>query len=154
MKNTVTITTNSAQETQKAAQALAVLVKKAKRTHALVIGLRGNLGSGKTTFAQGFAKGLGITERVLSPTFFIVKQYKLQDTRYKLQTLYHVDCYRLQKPKELLDLGWKEIMQNPKSIVLVEWPDKVKTSIPKDTIWIFFHHKNKKENQRRIFFSA
>jgi len=61
----------------------------------VVIGLQGELGSGKTTFIQGFAKGLGIKEKILSPTFIIYKSYPLPTTNYKL--FYHFDCYRIQK---------------------------------------------------------
>ena len=61
-------------------------------------------------------------------------EYKLQATNYKL--FYHIDCYRLKNPKELLDLEWKKIIQNPNNIVAVEWADRVKSIIPKDALWI------------------
>ncbi|OHA69003.1 MAG: tRNA (adenosine(37)-N6)-threonylcarbamoyltransferase complex ATPase subunit type 1 TsaE [Candidatus Wildermuthbacteria bacterium RIFCSPLOWO2_01_FULL_47_18] len=106
--------------------------------HAAVVSLEGDLGSGKTTFSQGFAKGLGIKQNVTSPTFVIVKPYKIRDTRYKL--FYHIDCYRIHKPKELLDLGWKEILKNPRAIILIEWGDQVRRILPKDSIRIAFSH--------------
>ncbi|MDP2664777.1 MAG: tRNA (adenosine(37)-N6)-threonylcarbamoyltransferase complex ATPase subunit type 1 TsaE [bacterium] len=106
--------------------------------HAVVLSLEGELGSGKTTFSQGFAKGLGIRGRVTSPTFVIVKPYKLQTKNYKL--LYHIDCYRLKKPQELLELGWKDMAANHKAIILMEWGNRVKQILPKHTIRISFSH--------------
>jgi len=105
--------------------------KSKKRT--FVIGLQGELGGGKTTFLQGFAKGLGIKEKILSPTFVILKRFRIKDKNF-----YHIDCYRIQKSKELLDLGFKEIISNPKNIVAVEWADKIKKILPKNTTWIDF----------------
>lgn len=109
---------------------------------AAVLGLIGNLGGGKTTFLRGFAKGLGIKEKVNSPTFIIMRRYKMQDTRYK--NFYHLDCYRLNKPREILDLGWKEIIENPKNIVAVEWAGKMKKIMPQETIWLNFEFVNDK----------
>ena len=106
--------------------------------HAVVLSLEGELGSGKTTFSQGFAKGLGVSARVSSPTFVIVKPYKVRDTKYKL--FYHIDCYRIHKPKELLDLGWRGMVADPKAIVLVEWGNRVRKVLPKHTIHISFSY--------------
>lgn len=106
--------------------------------HAVVVSLEGELGSGKTTFSQGFAKGLGVKERVLSPTFVIVKPYKIRNTRYEV--FYHIDCYRLKKPEELLELGFKEIVENPNAIVLIEWGNRVKRILPKHTVRISFSY--------------
>ena len=64
-----------------------------------VVALIGNLGAGKTTFTQGFARGLGIDDHVISPTFKLVSEYQGD------QMLYHVDCYRLDQPKDFLNIG-------------------------------------------------
>ncbi len=96
---------------------------------AKVLGLVGDLGGGKTTFLQGFAKGLGIKEKITSPTFVIMKRFK---------NFYHIDCYRIKKPKELSDLGFKKIISNPENIVAVEWADRIKKILPKGTIWLNF----------------
>ncbi len=101
---------------------------------AVVIGLKGELGAGKTTFAQGFAKGLGMKEKITSPTFVILK---------KFGNFYHIDAYRLQNPRELLALGWKEIIADPRNIVLVEWADRVKKILPKDAMRIVFSYGGK-----------
>lgn len=117
-----------------------ILEKKPKKT-AFVVGLEGELGGGKTTFLQGFAKGLGIKEKILSPTFVIMK---------KFNNFYHIDCYRIEKPKELLDLGFKKITSNPKNIIVIEWADRIRKIMPKDTLWIKFDFIN--EKRRRITF--
>ena len=132
-----------------------------KRTGALVIALYGNLGGGKTTFLQGFAKGLGIKENVLSPTFVIMKKFKPQ----KLSVLtnerpsksqdyyfYHFDCYRLNKAEDILELNFKEIISDPKNIVAIEWPEKIKKLLPKERIEIDF--KFISENEREIIIKS
>lgn len=117
---------------------------------AVILGLQGDLGSGKTTFLQGFAKGLDIKEKILSPTFVIMKKFAFKtNTQHPIpNTLYHIDCYRIEKPKEILDLGFKEIISNSQNIVAVEWANKIKKIMPKNTIWIIFEFINK--NKRKI----
>jgi len=116
---------------------------------AFVLALKGDLGSGKTTFLQGFAKGLGIKDKILSPTFNICKKYQIpacdrpglsQENRVYAR-FYHFDCYRIKKPKEILDLGFKEIIKNPENIVAIEWPENIKKIIPKTALWMSFDFK-------------
>lgn len=128
-------------------------IRPQKRSHlfpkaplALIFGLEGDLGGGKTTFLQGLAKGLGIKEKILSPTFVIFKKFKIQKSNFKY--FHHIDCYRIKKPKEILDLGFKEIISNPQNIVAVEWADHIRKVMPKNTIWISFEFINK--NKRKI----
>ena len=130
--------THNLRQTQKIAKELAKEIFKnpSLNKEATVIGLVGDLGAGKTSFVQGFAKGLGIKEGILSPTFIILKRYKIQNTKYKIQNLYHIDCYRTDNSKEILDLGFKEIISNSKNIVIVEWADKIKKIMPENTTWI------------------
>lgn len=111
----------------------------------VVFGLRGELGSGKTTFVQGFAGALGIKEKVLSPTFLIIKRFAIPQTE---RFLYHIDCYRVESSKELLRLGWKDIVQDKKNIVLVEWPERIKEILPRDIRMIEFLHEG--QNKRTI----
>jgi len=113
---------------------------------ALIFGLEGDLGGGKTTFLQGFAKGLGIKERILSPTFVLMKRFKIKVSRFKY--FYHIDCYRIKKPKEILDLGFKEIISNPKNIVAIEWVDRVRKILPRGTLILKFQFAD--ENKRKI----
>lgn len=117
------------------------------RRQALIIGLTGDLGSGKTTFIQGFLKELGVKQRITSPTFVIFKRYEIKDKKYK--NVYHIDCYRLNKPEEILKLDFKEIIDNPENIVLIEWAEKLKKVLPKKIDWINFEY-GKKSNERKI----
>jgi tRNA threonylcarbamoyladenosine biosynthesis protein TsaE len=133
------IITESAQETQKLGIVLAKEIIHQLAEKALVIGLEGELGSGKTTFIQGLAKGLGIKERLTSPTFVILKRYG---------RLFHLDCYRINKPEEILDLDFKEILNQPEDIIVIEWAEKVKKILPKNTLWIKFEHLG--QDKRRI----
>ena len=129
--------TNSFEETQKTAGDLAKKILESKPNgQAFVIALKGDLGTGKTSFAQGFAKKLGVKEKITSPTFNIYKKYKLQTKNYKL--FYHFDCYRIEKPKEILDLNFENIIFDSKNIVVIEWAEKIKKIIPKNTLWIEF----------------
>lgn len=133
----VTIIAKSDRETKKAAEILAKEVLKTKSTkQAIVIGLEGDLGGGKTTFTQGFAKGLGIKERIISPTFVLLKIFKLKHKIYK--HLIHIDVYRLDSSSELKALGWEEFVKDPKNIIIVEWADKVRRILPKKYIQIKF----------------
>ena len=111
---------------------------------ALVVGLRGPLGSGKATFAQGFARGLGVTGKILSPTFVIIKRYKIPDSGSLFHTLYHIDCYRIEGTHDILELGWKELVSNPKHIVLVEWPERIQNILPKDALLLEFEAKGER----------
>ncbi len=115
--------------------------------NALVLALAGDLGSGKTTFAQGFLRGLGIKNKITSPTFVIAKNYKLKTTNYK--HAWHFDCYRIRKPAELFSLGFREILADPQNIILIEWPEVIKKVLPRNSIRINFEH-GEKENQRTI----
>ncbi len=142
--------TNSYKQTKKIAADLAkkFLAGKAERKNVLVFGLIGDLGSGKTTFVQGFLKALGVKKKITSPTFVLIKNYPIPQLTNSL-IVYHIDCYRIKKSKELLDLGLKEILNNPQNIVLIEWAEKIKRILSKNTIWVKFEH-GEKENQRTI----
>ncbi len=129
--------TNSVLETKKIGSNLAHQILKNKLSkQAIVIGLEGGLGGGKTSFVQGFAKGLGIKEKILSPTFVIMKRFEIQSLRFT--NLYHFDCYRIEKPLELLELGFKKIIQNTNNIVIIEWADRIKKILPQRIIRITF----------------
>jgi len=138
--------TTSSIQTKKLGEILAkeTLKTKIKKT-AQIFGLEGDLGGGKTTFLQGFAKGLGIKQKILSPTFVIIKRFQVPDLRF--QNFYHIDCYRVEKAKEILDLGLKKIILNPKNIVVIEWSDRVKKFLPKDTIILKFKFINEKTRE-------
>lgn len=132
------VTSGSVEQTTELA--LKVAKRSIEQKSALVIALKGELGSGKTTFAQGFAKGLGVKGRILSPTFVLMRQYEVPRDRY--DKLYHIDCYRMSDERELEDLGWKDIVSDPKNVVLIEWPERVHGIMPEDHIEISFEHSS------------
>lgn len=109
-----------------------------------ILALKGDLGGGKTTFLKGFAKGIGVKEEILSPTFIIFRKMQASDKRF----FFHFDCYRIKEEKELLDLGFEEIVSDKNNIVALEWPEKVRGILPKNTVFIEFRHIN--ENEREI----
>ncbi len=120
----------------------------------LVLGLKGDLGGGKTTFLQGFAKGLGIKEKILSPTFIILKKIKMQSASWRtnFKNFYHIDCYRIEKPRELLSLGFKKIITNPQNVVAIEWADRIDKILPAKTIIINFEFVDQKTRKITIGF--
>lgn len=133
----------SLQQTKQIAEELAS--QKDKRIFALV----GDLGSGKTTFSQFFLRALGVEKKYLtSPTFLIIKSYNLTKLNFvRFEKVYHIDCYRLHNSKELLDLKFEEILNNPENILLIEWADKIKNLLPPETVWIYFKHGNSPEER-------
>ena len=117
--------------------------------------LYGDLGSGKTTFIQGMAKGLGIKKRIISPTFLIVRNYKMKKSKVKSQnynskfkSFYHVDLYRTQDEGDLEGLGLKEILEDPQNIVAIEWGEKLGKLMPKKRCDVKLEYLN--EDKRRI----
>jgi len=140
-------TTKSAKQTQNLGLLLAKKIFKiGPQKGAVVLGLKGNLGGGKTTFLQGLAKGLGVKEKILSPTFVVLKRFKLFKKQFS--NFYHIDCYRLKNEKDVLELGFKKIFADSKNIVAIEWPERIKKVLPKETIFINFKFID--ENKREI----
>ena len=89
-----------------------------------VVALHGDLGSGKTRFAKGICKGLGVKEHVASPTFTIVNEYKGTDI-----SIYHFDFYRVTSLPEILDIGFEEYL-NGDGICIIEWAEKTHSLLP------------------------
>ena len=133
------ITTRSAAETKKIASALAKEIAAIRSDHARVIALSGNLGAGKTTFVQGFARALGIRERIQSPTFVLMKIYSLK-RRKNIKHLVHIDAYRIESLREIEHLGLRELFDDKDAVILIEWADRIKKILPKDARWITFSH--------------
>lgn len=141
--------TDNSNQTKKMAEALAKeILRTNPRKTAFLLALEGDLGSGKTTFLQGFARGLGIREKILSPTFVIFRKFKVRNSKFKI--FYHFDCYRLQKPKEILKLDFKEIISNPQNMVAVEWSEKIKKILPENKITLKFKFLDKNKRQISI----
>lgn len=128
---------NSEAETKKIAAGIAG--KKKGNVYALT----GELGAGKTIFAQGFARGLGIKEKIISPTFVLIRQHPVPNNN---QIFYHVDLYRLENP----EIGLSDLWSDPNNILLIEWADKLK-KLPKETVKIYM--KKAGEEKRLITLS-
>ena len=106
-----------------------------------ILALTGDLGSGKTTFVQGLAEGLGFAGRIISPTFFLFRKYP---------GFYHVDLYRFEEnvAQEVENIGLTDIWGKDKNIVVIEWAEKIKDLIPAKANWIKFEDMG--EDKRRI----
>lgn len=118
----------------------------------ILICLSGDLGGGKTTFSQGLAAGLGVKENITSPTFVLLKKYKIPaKSKVRIKNFYHIDCYRLNKPEEILAIGWEEILTDDTGIVLVEWAERIGKYLPKKRVNIEFEFIDK--NKREIIIS-
>ncbi|MGH9152098.1 MAG: tRNA (adenosine(37)-N6)-threonylcarbamoyltransferase complex ATPase subunit type 1 TsaE [Acidimicrobiales bacterium] len=116
----ITVVTKSAEDTREMGAVLAALARRGD-----VVLLSGDLGAGKTTLVQGFARGLGITEPVVSPTFILVRTY-----RGRL-TLVHADAYRMDNLREVTDLDLPELLDDG-GVALVEWGDVIAPVLPAD----------------------
>ena len=153
------IITKSASQTQKLGEKIGRDLKPP-----VVIALYGDLGSGKTTFIQGLAKGLGIKKRITSPTFVFIRQYEISlprspfghlgggeattSTPARCDVFYHVDLYRIEKKDKVQNLGLEEIFSESQAVVAIEWAEKIKEILPKKRINLWFKYLN--QNERKI----
>lgn len=135
---------NSDRETKNFASKIAKKIKIGS-----VIALNGDLGSGKTTFSQGFAKGLGVEQHVGSPTFKLVSEYSGSTMK-----LYHVDCYRLESSEEFLNLGGENLLLPHDGITLIEWANIIEELLPLDFIEIKFSRFKDNRTKRLLRISG
>ena len=133
------LTFKSPEETKSFATSYARKVSNGK-----IIALIGNLGAGKTTFSQGFALGLGISESVISPTFKLVSEY------HGKRVLNHIDCYRLESSSDFLNIGGENFLNISDGITLIEWADRIKDIWLDDWIIIYFDRDENDSNIRHI----
>jgi tRNA threonylcarbamoyladenosine biosynthesis protein TsaE len=139
---------NSLKEMKAFAEWMADKIKKAPNNkRALILALSGDLGSGKTTFAQYFLRSLGVKGKITSPTFVISKRYTLNAKPHSVA--YHIDCYRIKNSKDFKVFDLKDIFNVSQNIILIEWPERIKKVLPRDTIWLNFEH-GEKPNERII----
>ncbi|MCI0542163.1 tRNA (adenosine(37)-N6)-threonylcarbamoyltransferase complex ATPase subunit type 1 TsaE [bacterium] len=129
-----------------AKQFLSSISKTKQKNRALLVLLSGELGSGKTAFVKQVAKIVGIKERVVSPTFVLMRKYAIPPStqKFPFSNLIHIDAYRLEKRKELTALNWKEISCDPRNIIFLEWPEKVFTRSLRDAKKIMFKFVDEK----------
>ena len=144
----VTIVSRSGRETKRLAARIFRDLRRSQR-RPLILALEGELGSGKTTFIQGLARALGIREKVQSPTFVLMRWYRLPRARRGgFRHLVHVDAYRLESLGQARHLGLKDTFRDCDAIVVIEWADRIRKLVPKNAIWIVFAHKGR--NKRLI----
>ena len=106
---------------------------------ALVVGLSGHLGAGKTAFVKAVAKILGVKETVTSPTFVLMKIYEINTEVGPLwKRLIHIDAYRLEKREELEALDFERLVSDPHNLILIEWPENVGLTDFKDGAFLSF----------------
>lgn len=105
-----------------------------------VVCLSGDLGAGKTILAQGIALGLAVNEPVTSPTFTVMQMYEGR------VPVFHYDLYRLNRPEELLDIGFEEY-SGSYGVSIIEWPDKFPDYMPTDALWISLSRVNERERK-------
>lgn len=120
----VEIITRDTLETEKAGRVFASFLKKGD-----VVSLRGSLGAGKTVFAKGIARALGIEENIVSPTFTLVQEYEGS------MKLYHLDLYRLSGDDEFESMGGEDFLY-PDGVSLIEWSEKIEDMLPDNTIYV------------------
>ncbi|MFA6973254.1 MAG: tRNA (adenosine(37)-N6)-threonylcarbamoyltransferase complex ATPase subunit type 1 TsaE [Parcubacteria group bacterium] len=148
--------TENFKETQKLGELLASELRGGE-----IICLSGDLGAGKTTFTQGLLKGLKVKGPYTSPTFLVMKHYRvthnvervsqklkmIHDPRSTLHAIYHIDAYRV-NAKDILNLGWEEIVADKNNVIIVEWAEKIRKIIPKSALWLQLQWID--ENKRKI----
>jgi tRNA threonylcarbamoyladenosine biosynthesis protein TsaE len=115
--------TRSERETEKLGESLGRLLERGD-----FIALSGDLGAGKTAFARGVARGIGINEDITSPTFTIINEYD------GILPLAHMDVYRLKSVEELANVGFDDYLEG--FVVVMEWAEKVKEMLPQDLLWV------------------
>ena len=134
----ITARTKAPEDTRELASAVAQLAKPAD-----IILLAGDLGSGKTTFAQGFGAGLGVQEPVVSPTFTLVRTYPAR------LTLVHCDVYRLDHLQEVIDLGLAELLDDG-GVALIEWGDMAAPALPADFLEVRLDYVEDDDDARAL----
>ena len=135
---------HSVEETQKFASEFSKTIEMGS-----IISLNGGLGAGKTTFAQGFARGIGVKQHVGSPTFKLVSEYSGEKMK-----LFHVDCYRLSGIEDFLNMGGENLLLPKDGICLFEWASIIEGVLPDNTIIIDFIRFKDNSNKRLIKISG
>ncbi len=112
-----------------------------------VIGLIGELGSGKTTFVKGLAEGLKVADTITSPTFVMLKSYRGKIGKKNIEFI-HVDAYRVENIDDIKSLGIEDFLGHDDIVIVIEWAEKIKKILPIKTKYIRFEHLS--ENSRKI----
>lgn len=137
------VISNSAEETKKVGKELAQDLASGD-----VLMFYGNLGAGKTTFIQGLAEGMGIKDRILSPTFVLQRSHdvKLNDIRL----LHHIDLYRIEGRSQIDSLGLGETLQDPQAVIIIEWAEKLENFKPERGYKIIINYVTDSKREIKI----
>jgi len=119
-----------------------------KAEPATVIALRGDLGAGKTTFVQALARELGIEETIQSPTYVLMKSYPISYAQFT--KLIHIDAYRLENAKEFAALKPEQFLNDPQTLICIEWPERVEGALPTPDRTINFSSEGAREGERFV----
>ncbi len=128
-EHTLDLISHSAAQTQRWGARLGELARAGD-----LLCLEGELGSGKTCFAQGVARGLGIVEIVASPTFILANEY-----RGGRLPLFHLDAYRIRSADEARGIGLDDYLAGD-GVCVIEWAEKIRNALPPECLWISFRH--------------
>jgi len=112
-----------------------------------ILALEGDLGSGKTTFTKGLAEELRVSDTITSPTFVLLKPYEAKIADKKIEFV-HVDAYRVESIEDIKSVGIEDYLDRDDVVLVIEWADKIKGILPKDTIELKFTTMD--ENERKI----
>ncbi len=143
------------QEMSRATRALLAHAWQKYVRRACIVGLSGELGAGKTTFTKVLARELGIKRNIISPTFILERVYMIPRTHVlskRFSRLVHIDAYRLTEHDGAFATHLSERMHDPKNLIVIEWPERIQTLLPKQTFFISFAHKD--EHTRIITLGA
>ena len=136
------VTLKSLEDTKNLGIELAEKIQQRKNREAFIIFLVGDLGTGKTTLVKEIIRALGANDQVKSPTFTIIEPYELA-----LETIYHMDLYRINDSTELESIGLKEYLNEPNAIIFIEWPENSFGYLKKFNMKISLQHLSKNERK-------
>jgi tRNA threonylcarbamoyladenosine biosynthesis protein TsaE len=118
---------------------------------AVIVALHGDLGAGKTAFVKKCAEHFGIQETIISPTFVIEKIYKIPHEQVSpWKHIVHIDAYRFEDSSELRHLGFEEVAKDADNLIFIEWPERIKEFLPKETINIYLKFVDEESREINI----
>ncbi|MFP4343084.1 MAG: tRNA (adenosine(37)-N6)-threonylcarbamoyltransferase complex ATPase subunit type 1 TsaE [Anaerolineales bacterium] len=142
--DTLEFISRSARQTARLGARLGTLLKDGD-----VVALEGDLGTGKTVFAQGIGRGWGATTPLTSPTFILIRRHERPQGDLRL---YHIDLYRLDAVEEIIDLGLEELLGESRAVSVVEWANRAPEIFPEEHLWV--HLRWIDEYRRALTFRA
>lgn len=150
MKKEVRYSHSPAETKRIAREIVSRAIEKHVSPHAVVISISGELGMGKTSFVRGAAPFFGIPQKnITSPTFILFKKHRIKKQKMGFRFLYHADAYRIDTVREFVSIGFEKIAGDPKSIVCVEWGERIRDLLPENTIRVSMS-PGRKKNERMI----